>query len=48
VTAGESIERLRHWASGRCLSAERPGFYTRGTDVPGTPGGHVNRNPSSN
>ena len=29
VTAGESVERLRAWASGRCLSADRPGLYTR-------------------
>ena len=26
VTAGESVERLRNWASGRCLSADRPVF----------------------
>ena len=36
VTAGESVERLRNWASGRCLSADRPGLYTR---CPGGPGG---------
>src|SRR3954447_7078039 len=30
VTAGESIERLRQWASGRCLSVDRPRPYTRG------------------
>jgi hypothetical protein len=29
VTAGESVERLRTWASGRCLSADRPGIYQR-------------------
>ena len=29
VTAGESVERLRQWASGRCLSADRPGPYSR-------------------
>ena len=37
VTAGESVERLRQWASGRCLDADRPGLYTRGgtaTDSP--------------
>lgn len=28
VTAGESVERLRGWASGRCLSADSPGIYT--------------------
>jgi hypothetical protein len=27
VTAGESVERLRNWAAGRCLSADRPGIY---------------------
>ena len=32
VTAGESVERLRQWASGRCLAADRPGLYTRGGD----------------
>jgi SpoVK/Ycf46/Vps4 family AAA+-type ATPase len=28
-TAGESVEKLRTWASGRCLSADRPGIYQR-------------------
>lgn len=27
VTAAESVERLRTWASGRCLSANEPGLY---------------------
>ena len=27
VTAAESVERLRNWASGRCLSANEPGLY---------------------
>ena len=27
VTAAESVERLRNWASGRCLSAAVPGLY---------------------
>ena len=27
VTASESIDRLRQWASGRCLSADQPGIY---------------------
>jgi SpoVK/Ycf46/Vps4 family AAA+-type ATPase len=49
VTAGESVERLRAWAAGRCLSADRPGIYTRGTEPPsGRPGRNVNRNPSAN
>jgi hypothetical protein len=30
VTAAESIERLRSWASGRCLRADRRGLFTRG------------------
>jgi hypothetical protein len=27
ITAAESIHRLREWASGRCLDADRPGIY---------------------
>ena len=34
VTAAESVERLRAWASGRCLDASRPGIYTRGAEMP--------------
>jgi hypothetical protein len=30
VTAGDRIEALRQWASGRCLSADRAGVYSRG------------------
>lgn len=26
-TSAESLERLRNWASGRCLSADKPGIY---------------------
>ena len=29
TTAAEGIENLRQWASGRCLSADHPGTYTR-------------------
>jgi hypothetical protein len=29
VSAAESVERLRGWASGRCLNASRPGIYSR-------------------
>lgn len=29
VTAAESVERLRSWASGRCLCSHRAGIYTR-------------------
>lgn len=36
VTAAESVEKLRNWASGRCLSADQPGLYRRGAaDKPG-------------
>ena len=48
VTAGEAVERLRAWAAGRCLSADRPGLYTRATDVTIKPGRNVRRDPSSN
>lgn len=27
VTAAESVQRLRNWASGRCLDADQPGIY---------------------
>jgi hypothetical protein len=47
VTAGESVERLRAWAAGRCLSADRPGVYTRATEA-ARPGRAVRRDPSSN
>ena len=31
VTSVESVDRLRTWASGRCLSADHPGIYQRPT-----------------
>ena len=48
VTAGESVEKLRSWAAGRCLSADRPGLYTRASDASIKPGRNVRRDPSSN
>jgi len=36
VTSAESVERLRRWASGRCLSADQVGVY-RHTANNGTP-----------
>jgi hypothetical protein len=48
VTAGESVERLRNWASGRCLSADRPGIYTRNSAGSVSPGHSVDRDPSLN
>lgn len=32
-TSAESVERLRTWASGRCLSANEPGIYQRTTGI---------------
>ncbi|MCM2370390.1 AAA family ATPase [Aporhodopirellula aestuarii] len=29
VTSAESIDRLRQWADGRCLSADTPGFFRK-------------------
>ena len=40
VTAGDTIEGLRQWASGRCLSADRAGVYSR---PEGVSGGRVRR-----
>ncbi len=48
VTAGESVERLRCWASGRCLAADRPGIYSRGGGGSARPGRSVSRDPSTN
>jgi SpoVK/Ycf46/Vps4 family AAA+-type ATPase len=46
VTAAESVERLRHWASGRCLSADQPGIY--GCDKASNSRRRVSRDPSNN
>src|SRR5262249_60452119 len=49
VTAGESVERLRNWAAGRCLSADRPGIYSRVAASPGKAGRSVHSgDPSAN
>ena len=48
VTAAESVERLRNWASGRCLSADRPGIYTRNQGGLLPPGNQSHFNPSMN
>jgi len=37
VTAAEDIERLRTWATGRCLDASRPGVYRGGNLETATP-----------
>ena len=47
VTAAESVERLRNWASGRCLSANQPGIYRRSDSAPKSRR-RVRRDPSQN
>jgi hypothetical protein len=49
VTAAESVERLRQWASGRCLDAEGGGIYRAdGTGLASKPGRKVRRQDPSN
>jgi hypothetical protein len=49
ATAGEAVERLRSWASGRCLAADRPGVYARAVAGGGTSHRRARRaDPSSN
>lgn len=47
-TPAEDIERLRDWASGRCLNAAAAGIYQRGSDGPIRPSRRVQRGPSNN
>jgi SpoVK/Ycf46/Vps4 family AAA+-type ATPase len=47
VTAAESVERLRSWASGRCLSVDHPGLYRR-AEPPAGPRRSVHRKASNN
>ncbi len=46
LTANESVDRLRKWASGRCLSANQPGIYQ--SDDTSKQRRRVSRNPSNN
>jgi hypothetical protein len=46
VTAAESVERLRSWASGRCLDAESSGIYQN--SLPVKPGRKLRRTDPSN
>jgi hypothetical protein len=48
VTAGDKIEGLRQWASGRCLSADRAGVYSRPEVGSGERGRRVVREPGVN
>jgi SpoVK/Ycf46/Vps4 family AAA+-type ATPase len=49
VTAAEQVDKLRTWASGRCLSASSPGIYTRDGGSTGSKATRrVQRGPGSN
>ncbi len=48
ITAGEAVEKLRNWAAGRCLSADKPGVYCRGSAGSSRPGRRISRDPSNN
>jgi SpoVK/Ycf46/Vps4 family AAA+-type ATPase len=48
VTASEQVERLRSWASGRCLAASTSGVYRRDNTSAVKPGRRVQRGPSNN
>jgi SpoVK/Ycf46/Vps4 family AAA+-type ATPase len=45
-TSAEAVDKLRTWASGRCLSADVPGIYQRQTGS--TTRRRVSRDPSNN
>ncbi|HVX09955.1 MAG TPA: AAA family ATPase [Pirellulales bacterium] len=47
-TSAESVERLRSWASGRCLSANEPGIYQRTTGIAVKPTRRVRRDVGQN
>jgi SpoVK/Ycf46/Vps4 family AAA+-type ATPase len=48
VTAAEQVERLRAWASGRCLNASAPGVFRRDGEEAPKPGRRVQRGSSNN
>ena len=48
VTAGDSVERLRKWASSRCLSADHAGIYQASKPTRRTRRRSVAANPSNN
>ena len=43
VTAAESVNRLRDWASGRCLNAEAAGIYARNPNRVPKPRRHIEK-----
>jgi SpoVK/Ycf46/Vps4 family AAA+-type ATPase len=48
ATSAESVEKLRSWATGRCLDASRPGVFTRGASEPTQSAGRRISRPSAN
>ncbi len=48
ITAAESVERLRNWASGRCLSADKTGIYTGAGPTGQKTRRKISRDPSVN
>jgi SpoVK/Ycf46/Vps4 family AAA+-type ATPase len=48
VTAAEQVDKLRTWASGRCLNASAPGIYRRDAAEPNRPSRRVQRGPGNN
>jgi hypothetical protein len=42
ATASENVQRLRNWANGRCLSADRSGLY-QATPTPAKAGSKAAR-----
>lgn len=48
VTAAESMDKLKAWASGRCLDASNPGIYSRDGQPTIKPSRRIRRDPSSN
>jgi len=47
-TSGESVKKLREWASGRCLCADHKGLYRFGGDGAGKRRRSISRDPSAN
>ncbi|MDP7019573.1 MAG: AAA family ATPase [Pirellulaceae bacterium] len=48
ITAAESVDQLRNWASGRCLSADVSGVYTNASGSSGKSRRKIPRDPSVN
>jgi SpoVK/Ycf46/Vps4 family AAA+-type ATPase len=48
VTASEQVEKLRSWASGRCLNASAPGIFQRNGEEASRPSRRVQRGPTNN